>query len=42
METKYETHNGELSAIIETFKTWKHYLKGSQYEILKFTNYNKL
>ena len=27
-ETRYETHNGELLAIVEAFKTWRHYLKG--------------
>ena len=27
-ETGYETHNGELLAIVEVFKTWKHYLEG--------------
>ena len=41
-ENRYETHNGELLAIIETFKTWRHYLKGSQYEILVITNHNNL
>ena len=28
-ETRYETHNSELLAIIEAFKTWRHYLKRS-------------
>ena len=28
-EIKYETHNGELLAIIKTFKTWKYHLEGS-------------
>ena len=28
-ETRYETHNGELLAIVEAFKTWRHYLEGS-------------
>ena len=28
-ETRYETHNGEFLAIVEAFKTWKQYLKGS-------------
>ena len=41
-ETKYETHNGKLLAIIETFKTWRHYLKGSQHEILVLTAHNNL
>ena len=26
-ETRYETHNGELLAIVKTFKTQKHYLE---------------
>ena len=41
-ETRYETHNGELLAIIEAFKSWKHYLEGSQHEVLVFTDYNNL
>ena len=28
-ETRYETHDGELLAIVEAFKTWKHYLDSS-------------
>ena len=28
-ETGYETYDGELLAIIEAFKTWRHYLEGS-------------
>ena len=27
-ETRYKTHDGELLAIVEAFKTWKHYLEG--------------
>ena len=41
-EIRYETHNDELLAIVEDFKTWKHYLKGSQYKVLALTNYNNL
>ena len=26
-ETRYETHDSELLAIVEAFKTWKHYLE---------------
>ena len=26
-ETRYEMHDSEFLAIIETFKTWKHYLE---------------
>ena len=28
-KTRYETHDSELLAIVETFKTWRHYLEGS-------------
>ena len=41
-ETRYETHNGELLAIIEGFKTWRHYLEVFQHEVLLLTNYNNL
>ena len=41
-ETRYETHDGELLAIVEAFKTWRHYLEGSQHEVLVLTNYNNL
>ena len=41
-ETRYETHDSQLLAIVETFKTWKHYLEESQHEMLIFTNYNNL
>ena len=41
-ETRYETHNSELLTIVEAFKTWRHYLKGSQHEVLVFTNHNNL
>ena len=41
-KTRYETYNGELLAIVETFKTWRYYLKGSQHEVLMLTNYNNL
>ena len=41
-EIRYETHNGELLAIVEAFKTWKHYLEGSQHKVLVLINYNNL
>ena len=40
--TSYETYNGELSATVEAFKTWRHYLKGSQHEVLVLTDQNNL
>ena len=41
-ETRYETHNGELLAIVEAFKTWRHYLEGSRHEVLVLTDHNNL
>ena len=41
-EIRYETHNGELLVIIEAFKTWMHYLEGSQYKVLVLTDHNNL
>ena len=41
-ETRYETHDGELLAITEAFKTWRHYLEGSQHEVLVLTDHNNL
>ena len=39
---QYKTHNGELLAIVETFKTWRHYLKGCKHKVLLLTNHNNL
>ncbi len=39
-ETRYETHNGELLAIVEVFKTWKHYLEGCKYKVLILIDHN--
>ena len=41
-ETFYKTHDGELLAIVETFKTWKHYLKSYKHKVLVCTNHNNL
>ena len=41
-EIRYNTHNGELLAIVEAFKTWWHYLKDWKYEVLILTNQNNL
>ena len=41
-ETRYETHDAKLLAIVEAFKNWRHYLKGCQYEVLVLTDHNNL
>ncbi len=42
VETQYETHNSELLAIVEAFKTWRHYLEGYKHEVLILTDHNNL
>ena len=41
-ETRYKTHNGELLAIVEAFKTWRHYLESCKHEVLVLTDHNNL
>ena len=41
-EMRYETHDGELLAIVEAFKIWRHYLEGCKYEVLVLTDHNNL
>ena len=41
-ETRYETHDGKLLAIIEAFKTWRHYLEGCKHKVLVLTDHNNL
>ena len=41
-ETRYETHDGELLAIVEAFYTWRHYLESCKQEVLVLTDYNNL
>ncbi len=41
-ETRYKTHNQELLAIVEAFKTWCHYLEGCKYKVLVLTDHNNL
>ena len=41
-KTWYKTHNGQLLAIVEAFKTWQHYLEGCKHEVLVLTNHNNL
>lgn len=42
IEIRYQTHNGELLAIIKAFKIWKHYLEGYKHEVLVLINHNNL
>ena len=41
-KTRYETHDDELLAIVEAFKTWRHYLEGSRHKVLVLTDHNNL
>ena len=41
-EIRYKTHDAELLAIVEAFKTWRHYLEGCKHEVLVLTNHNNL
>ncbi len=41
-KTWYETPDKELLAIVEAFKTWRHYLEGCKHEILVLTDHNNL
>ena len=42
VEMRYKIHNGKLLAIVEVFKTWRHYLKDCKYIFLVLTNNNNL
>ena len=41
-KTRYKTHDSELLAIVEAFKTWCHYLKSCKYKVLVITDNNNL
>ncbi len=41
-ETRYETYDEELLAIVEAFKTWRTDLEGCKHEILLLTDHNNL
>ena len=41
-ETRYETYDGKLLAIVEAFKTCRHYLEGSQHKVLVLTDHKNL
>ena len=42
VKTQYKTHDGEFLAIVEAFKTWRHYLEGCRHKILVFMDHNNL
>jgi hypothetical protein len=41
-ELRYEVYNTELLAIVEYFKQWRHYLKGSEHPICVLSDYANL
>ncbi len=41
-KTRYKTHDQELLAIVEVFKTWCYYLEGCKYEVFVLTDHNNL
>ena len=41
-KTRYETYNSEFSAIVEAFKTWRHYRKGCKHKVLVLIDHNNL
>ena len=41
-ERNYSTHDGELLAIVEAFKHWRHYLEGARYTIEVITDHKNL
>lgn len=41
-ERNYETHDGELLAIVKAFSHWRHYLEGSAHPIEVLTDHNNL
>ncbi len=41
-ETRYETHDQEFLAIVEAFKTWRHYVEGCKYEVLVLIDHTNL
>ena len=41
-ETWYKTYDGKLLAIVEAFKTWRHYLEDCKHEVLILTDHNNL
>ena len=42
VESRYETHDQELLAIVQSFKHWRHYCEGSAHPIEVLTDHNNL
>ena len=42
VETWYKTYDQELLAIVEAFKTWRHYLESCKYKVFVLTDHNNL
>jgi hypothetical protein len=41
-ETRYETHDQELLAMVAVFKQWRHYVEGSMHMVKVLTDHNNL
>ena len=41
-ETWYKTYDGKFLAIVEAFKTWRHYLEDCKHKVLILTDHNNL
>ena len=41
-ETQYKTHNSKLLAIVEGFKTWRHYVESCKHKVLIFIDHINL
>ena len=39
-KTRYKTYNSKLLAIVDIFKTWKHYLKSCKHKVLMLIDHN--
>ena len=41
-EQRYETYDGEMLALVEALKHWRHYAEGSKYPIVILTDHANL